>query len=74
MGPGAVWMGAENFAPTGIRSSDRPVRSESLIPTLSRQNWVLLFLAIFTKWISNIMYVYINIQLINFRNCFGVAW
>ena len=27
---GPVWMGAENFAPTGIRSPDRPARSESL--------------------------------------------
>ena len=28
--PGAVWTGAENLAPTGIRSPDRPARSESL--------------------------------------------
>ena len=28
--PGPVWMGAENIAVTGIRSSDRPARSESL--------------------------------------------
>jgi hypothetical protein len=28
--PGPVWMGAENLAPTGIRSPDRPARSESL--------------------------------------------
>ena len=28
--PGSVWKGAENLAPTGIRSPDRPVRSESL--------------------------------------------
>ena len=28
--PGPVWMGAENFYPTGIRSLDRPARSESL--------------------------------------------
>jgi hypothetical protein len=27
---GQVWTGAENFAPTEIRSSDRPARSESL--------------------------------------------
>ena len=25
---GPVWTGAENVAPTGIRSPDRPVRSE----------------------------------------------
>ena len=27
--PEPVWMGAENLAPTGIRSLDRPARSES---------------------------------------------
>ena len=28
--PGTVWTGTENFAPTGIRSPDRPARSELL--------------------------------------------
>ena len=28
--PEQVWMGAENLIPTGIRSPDRPARSESL--------------------------------------------
>ena len=28
--PGPVWKGAENLAPIGIRSPDRPVRSELL--------------------------------------------
>jgi hypothetical protein len=28
--PGPVWMGAENLAPTGIRSPDLPACSESL--------------------------------------------
>jgi hypothetical protein len=28
--PGPVWTAAENLAPTGIRSQDRPARSESL--------------------------------------------
>jgi hypothetical protein len=28
--PGPVWAGTENLAPTGIRSPNRPVRSESL--------------------------------------------
>ena len=28
--PGPFWMGAENLASTGIRSPDRPARSESL--------------------------------------------
>jgi hypothetical protein len=27
---GPVWIGAENLAPTGIRSPDLPARSESL--------------------------------------------
>ena len=30
--PGPVWTNAENFAPTLIRSPDRPVRSQSLYP------------------------------------------
>jgi hypothetical protein len=28
--PGPVWTGEEKLAPTGIRSLDRPARSESL--------------------------------------------
>ena len=28
--PGQVWTGAENLAPTGIRSPDRPARNQSL--------------------------------------------
>ena len=28
--PGPVWTGAEKLAPAGIRSPDRPARSESL--------------------------------------------
>ena len=28
--PGPVWTGAENLAPTGTRSPDRPARSQSL--------------------------------------------
>ena len=27
--PGPVWTSAENLAPTGIRSPDRPARSQS---------------------------------------------
>ena len=30
LAPGPVWIGAENLALTGIRSPDRPARSESL--------------------------------------------
>ena len=29
--PGPVWTGAENLAPTGIRSSDRPGRSHKFL-------------------------------------------
>jgi len=28
--PGPIWTGAENLAPTGIRSPDRPARRQSL--------------------------------------------
>jgi len=28
--PGTVWAGAENLAPTGFRSPDRPARRQSL--------------------------------------------
>jgi hypothetical protein len=28
--PGLVWTGAENLAPTGIQSLDRPARNQSL--------------------------------------------
>jgi hypothetical protein len=31
--PGPVWTGAENLAPTGIRSPDRPTRSSVATPT-----------------------------------------
>ena len=31
--PGQVWTGAENLAPTGIRSPDRPARSQFANPT-----------------------------------------
>jgi hypothetical protein len=33
---GPVWTGAENLAPTGIRSPDRPARSESLSRPLTQ--------------------------------------
>jgi hypothetical protein len=31
--PGPVWTGAENLAPTGIRSPGRPARTSVAIPT-----------------------------------------
>jgi hypothetical protein len=45
--PGLVWTVAENLAPTGIRSPDRPARSSVAIPTeLSRPTETKLY---FTK-------------------------
>ena len=61
--PGPVWMNAENFAPTGIRSPDRPARSESLyrlsypgpFPVLivnkNPSNFVCYFI-----WLSNLVF------------------
>ena len=47
VGPRAVWTGVENLAPTGIRSPDRPGRSQSLYrlhyPANSWAHTVLLF-------------------------------
>jgi hypothetical protein len=40
--PGPVWTGVENLAPTGIRSPDRQVRSESLYRLSYRGPHVLL--------------------------------
>jgi hypothetical protein len=39
--PGPVWTGAENLAPAGIRSPDRPTRSQSLYRLCYRahNNW-----------------------------------
>ena len=36
---GPVWTGAENLAPTGIRSLDRPVRSQSLYRLSYPAHW-----------------------------------
>ena len=45
--PGPVWTGAENLALTGIRSPDRPARSQSLYrlsyPALTRRRSVLFY-------------------------------
>ena len=37
--PGPVWTGAENLAPTGIRSPDRPARSETLYRLRQRETY-----------------------------------
>ena len=34
--PEPVWTGVENLSPTGIRSPDRPARTESLYPLSHR--------------------------------------
>ena len=34
LAPGPVWTGAENLAPTGIRSFDRPARRVTTLTTL----------------------------------------
>jgi hypothetical protein len=36
--PEPVWTGAENLAPTGIRSPDRPARSQSLYRLRKKYN------------------------------------
>ena len=46
VGPGPVWMGAQNLAPIGIRSPDRRPRSESQLATNKLQIH-------FPTWISN---------------------
>jgi hypothetical protein len=50
--PGSVWIGAENFAATGIRSPDRPARSQSLY----RLSYPAHFLFSFTKFMFSIAY------------------
>ena len=42
-------MGAENLAPTGIRSTDRPARSESLYRLSCRALLLLLLLLLFAS-------------------------
>jgi len=38
--PGPVWTGAENLAPTGIQSPDRPARSQSLYRLRYPAHWI----------------------------------
>jgi hypothetical protein len=51
--PGPVWTGTENLAPTGIRSPDRPARSQSL--------YRLSYLAHKHKIVNIYIYIYIYI-------------
>jgi len=54
--PGTVWSGAENLAPTGIRSPDRPARSQSLYwlrylaHKLLHTNWKYVFLLFLSQY------------------------
>jgi hypothetical protein len=38
--PGPVWTCAKNLAPTGIRSPDRPARSQSVYRLSYRAHWI----------------------------------
>ena len=66
---GPVWTGAENLAPTGIRSPDRPARSSVATPTellgpLKR------FVVYFNYVISNCYATkFIDLKIICFRGC-----
>jgi len=61
--PGPIWIGAENLAPTRIRSSDRPARSQSLYrlryldhavviapPQINAFSFVEVYLKVFYLW------------------------
>ena len=59
--PGPVWTGVENLAPTGIRSPDRPARSQSLYclryPAHSVWNLQILNRVQLTLWDVSLMHV-----------------
>jgi hypothetical protein len=38
--PEPVWTGVENLAPTGVRSPDRPARSQSLYRLIYRAHYI----------------------------------
>jgi len=62
--PGPVWTGAKNLAPTGIRSPDRPARSQSLYQLRYRgplfQIWSLGFLSHKDYWKPRIQIIHIS--------------
>jgi hypothetical protein len=47
---GPVWTGAENLAPTGIRSPDRPARSQSLYRLTDLAHNIKILTAIITNF------------------------
>jgi len=56
--PGPVWTGAEHIAPTGIRSPDRPARSESLsrpVLLLSTKSIFFSFMSYFDVYLTTLL-------------------
>jgi len=53
--PGPFWTGAENLAPTGIRSLDRPARSQSLYRLSYPALWHCAYFIIF--WICSVRWL-----------------
>ena len=67
--PGSVWTCAENLAPTGIRSPDRPARSQSLYRLSYRAHlWTISTQDFSGYWTKRPYYVVITIE-----NC-GINW
>jgi hypothetical protein len=73
--PGPVWTGAENLAPSGIRSPDRPARIQSLYQLsypdlLLYVNYVILFLGAVAKlWKATIGFVILSAIFVRFSVC-----
>jgi hypothetical protein len=47
--PGLVWTGEENLAPTGIRSPDRPGRSQSLQRLIYPVHLIFMYMSVFVS-------------------------
>ena len=56
--PGPAWTGAENFAHTGIRSPDRPGRSESLY-RLSYYIYIYIYIQYMCVYTYTYVYIYV---------------
>jgi hypothetical protein len=67
--PGPVWTGAENLAPTGIRSPDRPARSQSLY-RLSYRAHVVIFIMWLKQQFTELRFcLFISVLQIQFLGC-----
>jgi hypothetical protein len=53
--PGPVWTGAENLAPTGIRSPDRPARTQ-LLYRLSNPAHLISYECFKILWLLHVTY------------------